>query len=137
MILRARHGGWWDADRIGLSPQLLETSRGWLMLYHGVRATAGGNVYRVGAVLFDLNQPEQCLLRGDRWLFGPESDYERGGDVENVVFPCGVTMDDDGDTMRMYYGAADTCIAVATASVKNLLSWLDENGREDWESYLM
>ncbi len=73
----------------------------------------------MGAALFDLEQPEICLSRGDRWLFAPEADYERGGDVENVVFPCGYTMADDGDTMRIYYGAADTCIAVVTASKKN------------------
>ena len=137
MILKARHGGWWDANRIGLSPPLIETPRGWLMLYHGVRATTAGKVYRIGLALFDQNCPEKCLLRGDRWLFGPQADYERGGDVENVVFPCGYTMDDDGDTIRLYYGAADTCIAVATASVRQLLSWLDANGREDWPAYLM
>jgi predicted GH43/DUF377 family glycosyl hydrolase len=137
MILKARRGGWWDADRIGLSPPLIETPRGWLMLYHGVRSTTAGKIYRVGAALLDLEQPEQCLQRGDRWLFGPEADYERSGDVENVVFPCGITIGDDGDTLRMYYGAADTCIAMATASVKELLRWLDATGRDDWEGHLM
>ena len=106
------------------------------MLYHGVRSTVAGKVYRMGLALFDRDRPEKCLLRSDRWLFGPTTDYERGGDVENVIFPCGYTIADDGDEIRVYYGAADTCIAVATASLKELLAWLDANGREDWASYL-
>ena len=51
------------------------------------------------------------------------------GDVHDVVFPCGYTMAEDGDTIRVYYGAADSCIALAQTSVRALLSWLDENGR--------
>ena len=137
MLLPARQGGWWDANRIGLSPPLIETERGWLMIYHGVRATAGGKVYRVGLALLDLLQPEKCLMRSDRWLFAPETDYERDGDVENVVFPTGCTVGDDGDTLMIYYGAADTCVAVATASIQGLLAWLDENGRGDWDRYLL
>ncbi len=137
VILEARKGAWWDADRIGLSPPLVETAVGWLMIYHGVRSTVAGKVYRIGLALFDLSQPEKCLRRGDRWIFAPETVYERGGDVENVVFPCGVTIADDGDTLRMYYGAADTCVAVATASVAELLAWLEKHGRADWKHYLL
>ncbi|MEP0347282.1 glycosidase, partial [Rhodopirellula bahusiensis] len=118
MILEARKGAWWDADRIGLSPPLIETSEGWLMLYHGVRSTVAGKVYRVGLALFDLEQPERCLRRGDPWLFASETDYERGGDVENVVFPCGTTVADDGDTLHMYYGAADTCVPSPHSDLK-------------------
>ena len=129
-LLPARRGAWWDANKIGLSPPPMETDRGWLMLYHGVRQSCGGCLYRLGLALFDLEDPEICLLRGDRWLFAPEAHYEREGDVPNVVFPCGWTVDDDGDTISMYYGAADTCIALAKGSVQGLLNWLDENGSE-------
>lgn len=128
LVLPARKGGWWDANRVGLSPPLIETPRGWLMLYHGVRRTASGSIYRLGLALLDLEHPERCLLRGDSWLFGPEEPYERDGDVPNVAFPCGTTLADDGDTLRMYYGGADTCMAMATASVRGLLRWLDEHG---------
>jgi predicted GH43/DUF377 family glycosyl hydrolase len=78
--------------------------------------------------LFDLKQPEICLLRGDSWIFGPEADYERSGDVHDVVFPCGLTLAPDGDTVNLYYGAADCCIALAHGSVRSLLAWLDVNG---------
>ena len=127
VILEARRGGWWDANKIGLCSPPIETARGWLTIYHGVRQTASGSIYRLGLALFDLERPEICLQRGDSWMFGPEELYERDGDVKDVVFPCGQTIDADGDTVRLYYGAADSCVAMATGSIRCLLSWLDAN----------
>jgi predicted GH43/DUF377 family glycosyl hydrolase len=127
-VLQARRGSWWDAYRIGLSPPLIETSRGWLMLYHGVRRTAAGCLYRLGAALFDLETAEQCLLRGDSWIFGPETPYEREGDVGYVTFPCGYTLDADGDGINLYYGAADTSVSLAKGSIAQVLGWLDRHG---------
>lgn len=129
IMLEARQGSWWDANKIGLSGPLIETPEGWLMIYHGVRVTAAGAIYRLGLALFDLRHPERCLLRGDEWVFAPEEEYERQGDVANVVFPCGHTIADDGDTLSMYYGAADSCIALATASIRTLLDWLHRHGK--------
>jgi len=129
MILAARRGAWWDANKIGLSTPVIETPRGWLMLYHGVRTTASGSIYRIGLALFDRDQPERCLLRADDWILAPEEPYEREGDVDDVVFPCGYTVEPDGDTLNLYYGAADSCIALAHGSIGELLSWLDEKGR--------
>ncbi len=128
LMLQARKGGWWDANKVGLSPPLIETPRGWLMIYHGVRQTASGGLYRLGLALFALDEPDRCLLRGDSWVFGPETSYEREGDVGNVAFPCGYTLGADGESRKLYYGAADTTIALATGSVKALLRWLDANG---------
>ena len=128
LILEARRGAWWDANKIGLSPPLIETAEGWLMIYHGVRHTPGGCLYRLGLALFDLKTPERCLLRGDSWVFGPEEPYEREGDVDNVVFPCGLTVGPDGDSLNMYYGAADSSIALATGSVSAILEWLHTYG---------
>jgi predicted GH43/DUF377 family glycosyl hydrolase len=130
LMLQARRGGFWDANQVGLTAPLIETPRGWLMLYHGVRHTAAGAIYRVGLALFDLEQPERCLLRGSPWLFGPEMSYELAGDVGNVVFPTGYTVGADGDTINLYYGAADSTVALATGSIRELLAWLDENGDE-------
>ena len=129
LMLQARRGGWWDANKIGLSPPPIETDRGWLVLYHGVRHTASGALYRIGLALFDIEEPEKCLLRGDSWIFGPEANYERLGDVRDVVFPCGYTVGADGDSINLYYGAADSCIALARGSVRSLLEWLDADGR--------
>ena len=127
MMLPARRGGWWDANKVGLSPPLIETPRGWLMIYHGVRHNAAGSLYRLGAALFDLEEPERLLMRGDEWIFGPEAPYEIQGDVANVAFPCGYTIAADGDTLNLYYGAADTCLALATGSIRAILEWLDEH----------
>ena len=129
LLLKARRGAWWDANKVGLSPPLIETPQGWLLLYHGVRQTPAGCIYRLGLALLDLEQPRKCLLRGDEWIFGPEASYEIAGDVSNVVFPCGTTLGADGDTLRLYYGAADSCIAMATGSVRQLLGWLEEHGK--------
>jgi predicted GH43/DUF377 family glycosyl hydrolase len=131
LVLPARRGGWWDANKIGLSPPLIETPRGWLLIYHGVRRTASGSLYRIGIALLDRERPEHCILRGESWVFGPEAPYELHGDVGNVVFPCGTTVGADGDTLLMYYGAADTSIGVARGSVRALLQWLDANGTQD------
>lgn len=128
LMLQARKGAWWDANKVGLSTPLIATPEGWLMIYHGVRRTAAGALYRLGLALFSLEDPTVCLTRGDSWVFGPEADYERHGDVGNVTFPCGYTLGSDGDTLHLYYGAADTCIALATSSVRRLLAWLQRNG---------
>ena len=127
IMLMARRGGWWDADKIGLSPPLIETPEGWLMLYHGVRHTASGSLYRWGLALFDLETPETCILRGDPWIFGPRTDYEVVGDVGGAVFPCGYTIGDDGDRINIYYGGADSCVAIATGRISQLLDWLKQN----------
>lgn len=127
LILESRYGGWWD-NKIGLSAPPIETAEGWLTLYHGVRVTASGSIYRLGLALLDLAEPEKCFLRSEHWLFGPEAPYERYGDVSNVVFPCGYTIESDGDTLNMYYGAADTSIALATTSISAMLAWLKKNG---------
>jgi predicted GH43/DUF377 family glycosyl hydrolase len=131
LMLEARRGSWWDADKIGLSPPPILTSKGWLVIYHGVRVTCSGCIYRLGLALFDLDHPEICLQRGHAWMFGPEESYERFGDVNNVVFPCGYTIGADGDTLMLYYGAADTSIALATGSVQSLLDWLEVNASQD------
>jgi len=133
LMLEARRGAWWDANKIGLSPPPIDTPQGWLVIYHGVRMTAAGCIYRLGLALFDKDQPERLLKRGDEWVFGPEQPYEQRGDVGNVVFPCGYTIADDGDTVRFYYGAADTTIALATSSISQMLTWLEEHSPSDSE----
>jgi len=93
-----------------------------------VRQTPAGSIYRLGLALFDLQRPDVCLKRSNEWIFGPQEPYEQRGDVDNVVFPCGYTISADGDTLHLYYGAADTSIALATGSVRAVLEWLEENG---------
>jgi predicted GH43/DUF377 family glycosyl hydrolase len=124
LLLPAREGAWWDAGKIGLGPPPLETPEGWLMLYHGVRSTASGSLYRAGLVLLDLEDPRRVLHRTDEWMFGPSESYEQTGDVGGVVFPCGWIHDPTKDELRIYYGAADSAIALATATLSDLVAYV-------------
>lgn len=124
ILIPARRGGWWDANKVGLNAQPLETPEGWLILYHGVRRTAAGAIYRLGLALLDLENPFKILRRSDEWIFGPQERYEREGDVHDVVFPCGWIMDPKTGEVKMYYGGADTCIALATAALSDLLEYI-------------
>ena len=72
----------------------------------------------------DLEDPCRVLRRSDEWVFAPEMPYERQGDVNGVVFPCGWILDKPAGTIRLYYGGADTCLALATAQLSDVLSYL-------------
>lgn len=122
ILLPARKGCWWDAYKVGLGPQPIETEDGWLIIYHGVKTTASGSLYRLGLALLDLEDPSKVIRRCNEWIFGPDHSYERIGDVRDVTFPCGVVVKDD--QLIMYYGAADTTMAIATASMKEVLSYI-------------
>jgi predicted GH43/DUF377 family glycosyl hydrolase len=124
VLLHARRGAWWDANKIGLSPPPLETDDGWLLLYHGVRHTPGGCLYRLGLALLDLEDPRRVMRRSDEWIFAPETPYERQGDVNGVVFPCGWILDKASGAVRIYYGGADSCVALATAKLAELLDYV-------------
>lgn len=124
VLLPARGGGWWDSAKVGLGAQPIETSEGWLVLYHGVRATAAGALYRVGLALLDGDDPRRVLHRSPEWVFGPHAPYEWMGDVPGVTFPTGAIL--AGKELRIYYGAADTSVALATADLDDLLSYLRE-----------
>ena len=127
LMMDARKGAWWDANKIGLSPPPIETPDGWLVIYHGVKQSCSGCIYRLGLALFDLKKPEILIKRSSEWVFSPQESYELHGDVDNVVFPCGYTIGSDGDTINLYYGAADTSIALATGSINELLEWLEKD----------
>jgi predicted GH43/DUF377 family glycosyl hydrolase len=123
-VMLRRMAGWWDAARIGIGPPPIETPEGWLLVYHGVRTTVSGAIYRVGAALLEREQPWIVIGRLDQWIFSPTTEWERTGDVANVVFPCGMVCEDD--QLAMYYGAADTVVGRAVASVSELLAALLE-----------
>jgi predicted GH43/DUF377 family glycosyl hydrolase len=121
LLAEARKGAWWDAEKIGLGPPPLATPEGWLVMYHGAHTTASGPIYRVGFVLLDLEQPEITLHRSDNWVMAPQADYERVGDVSKVVFPNGWIADEETGVLSLYYGAADSVVALATANLSEVL----------------
>ena len=86
-VMQPRHGAWWDSLRIGIGPPPLRTDAGWLVIYHGVKETVSGTIYRVGLALTALDDPAHVLHRASNWVLGPSAPYEREGDIPNTVFP--------------------------------------------------
>jgi len=122
-LIMTRHA-YWDCHRVGLACQPIETSKGWLIFYHGVRATTAGEIYRVGLALLDLKEPWRVLRRSAEWILGPRATYEQIGDVGGVVFPTGVTINKKTNQLNLYYGAADCTVAVATADLDEILDYM-------------
>jgi len=119
--------GGWQGGKVGAGPYPLETDEGWLMIYHGVRITCNGYVYSAGAALLDLEQPWKVLYRTKRYLLAPTTDYERSGDVPNVLFPNAAIVDEKTRQVRLYYGAADTCVGLATADLDEVIDFVKKN----------
>jgi len=111
--------GYWDCVKIGIAAPPIKTQKGWILLYHGVDEKT---VYRVGAVLLNPKNPLEIIARTDEPIFEPEEEYEKVGQVNNVVFPCGAVV--IGDKIYMYYGGADKVIGVATLEIEKLIKTL-------------
>ncbi|MFQ6116736.1 MAG: glycosidase [Candidatus Bipolaricaulia bacterium] len=122
-VLLPTRPGWWDCHRVGLGAQPIETPEGWLIIYHGVRMTASGSIYRVGLALLDLEEPWRVQRRSDEWVLGPKP-YEQFGDVPGVTFPTGAIFEEETGELRLYYGIADTMVGVAIADMDEVLSYL-------------
>jgi beta-1,4-mannooligosaccharide/beta-1,4-mannosyl-N-acetylglucosamine phosphorylase len=119
--------GWWQGMKIGAGPVPIETSEGWLLLYHGVSNTCNGFVYSFGAALLDLERPAKVLYRTRDYLLTPEKSYETTGFVPNVTFPCATIQDAATGRIVIYYGAADTYVAVAYTQVDELCNFIKYN----------
>ncbi len=113
--------GCWEADKVGGSTPPVKTKEGWLFLYHGVRGFGISNLYKIGAMLLDLNEPWKVIGKTKEPILQPDLDYERIGDVQNVVFTNGWIIEDDG-SVKIYYSGADTNICLAETTVDYLLS---------------
>lgn len=119
-VVMTPRSGFWDADRIGAGVPPIELDYGWLEIYHGVKNTSAGPIYRMGAVLLDPDDPSKVIARSAVPILSPREMYERVGDVGNVVFACGAIPEDDG-TLKLYYGASDTHICVGTATITDIV----------------
>jgi predicted GH43/DUF377 family glycosyl hydrolase len=122
-LIRTR-SAYWDGHRVGLACQPIETPQGWMIFYHGVRSTTAGQIYRVGLALLDLEEPWRVLRRSDEWVLGPRATYERIGDVSGVVFPTGAIVHKETNQLNLYYGAADSTVAVATANLSDCIDYI-------------
>jgi beta-1,2-mannobiose phosphorylase / 1,2-beta-oligomannan phosphorylase len=114
--------GMWDGVRTGAGTVPFRVPEGWLELYHGVDSSGS---YAMGGLLLDAEDPARVLARSPEPILKPEHDYEESGFYRNTVFSCGhVPLDDRGERIRMYYGAADSCMAAADFDVKEIVASL-------------
>lgn len=111
---------YWDEQKIGAGAVPIKTDKGWLEIYHGVFQTCCCFVYRLGVCLLDLDDPSKVIARGENAVLWPEYDYEMKGNVDNVVFTANAILEDDG-MVKVYYGAADSCIGLAEAKLSDLI----------------
>lgn len=117
----------WQSTKIGAGPTPIETTEGWLMIYHGVLTSCNGFVYSFGAALLDLEKPWKVIYRTKPYLLNPRENYECVGDVPNVVFPCAALVDPPSDRIAIYYGGADTVTCIAFAKFSELMDFIINN----------
>lgn len=119
----------WD-EWVGSGPPPVKTRNGWLHVYHGVATHfASANIYQAGVVLLDLNDPQRVVARGAFNILEPRTSWECTGQVPNVVFPSGMVVDEvdaegfalPDSGVRIYYGAADTVVGLATTTIQSLV----------------
>ncbi|NQT46201.1 MAG: glycoside hydrolase family 130 protein [Candidatus Omnitrophica bacterium] len=112
----------WQTTKTGPGPVPIETKDGWLLLYHGVWTSCNGYIYYMGGALLDLDKPWKVLSRTRDYMLAPTEPYERIGDVPNIIFPSSAVV--LGDTIRLYYGCADTCISMAEAKLDQVIRFI-------------
>ncbi|MGI6393103.1 MAG: glycosylase [Candidatus Izemoplasmatales bacterium] len=116
--------GWWQNLKIGGGPAPIETDEGWLLFYHGVTNTCNGYVYSMGVALLDLEEPSIVIKRASDYCLTPEMPYEEVGFVPNVVFPCAAIAEAETGRIAIYYGAADSYVALAFTDIDTIFRFL-------------
>jgi predicted GH43/DUF377 family glycosyl hydrolase len=114
-----------ESSHIGSGAPPIETADGWLLIYHAAEDTPQGFVYHATAALLDLQDPRKEVARLREPLLSPTFPWEQHGVVSNIIFPSGTAVFDD--TLYIYYGAADQCVATASVKLSDLLNELKKN----------
>ena len=128
-VVMSPRAGYWDASRIAAATPPFEIDQGWLFFYRGVKDTSAGPLSRIGAAILDKDNPRQLVARTNVPVLTPRMPYERVGDEPNMVYSCGAILEDDGE-IKLYYGAADTCIAVGTTHLSTVVDTCMDSDRE-------
>ncbi len=118
---------WWQSLKIGGGAAPIETSEGWLLIYHGVSNTCNGYVYSIGGAILDIDEPSKVKYRCGNYLLTPEEWYEERGFVPNVTFPCATLQDAETNRLAIYYGAADSYVGLAFAYADELAEYIKEH----------
>lgn len=117
----------WQCTKIGAGPIPIETTEGWLLIYHGVLASCNGFVYSLGSAILDLEQPWKVKYRSGPYLLSPQKEYECMGDVPNVTFPCAALHDSETGRIAIYYGCADTVTSLAFGYIHEIVEFTKQN----------
>jgi predicted GH43/DUF377 family glycosyl hydrolase len=120
-VVMGPRGGYWDANRVGAAAVPIEVEAGWLLIYYGAKDTSAGPLVRLGAVLLDRDDPSHVIARSNIPILSPREHYERVGDIGNMVFTCGAMVRDE--EIWIYYGASDSCIALGTVKIQELVDF--------------
>jgi predicted GH43/DUF377 family glycosyl hydrolase len=112
--------GFWDTSRIGVGSVPIEIDEGWLVLYYGAKDTSAGSIYRIGAIILDKKDPAKVIGRAGVPILSPRENYERIGDVPNIVFSTGAILTPSGE-INLSYGAANSCICIGTTTVREIV----------------
>lgn len=123
LVMKTPHY-WWKNTKLGAGPVPIETTEGWLLIYHGVCTTCSGFIYSMGAALLDRDEPWKVLVDCENYILTPEEPYETIGFVPNVVFPCATVQDAPTGRIAIFYGAADTYCALAFTQVDELIAYI-------------
>jgi len=127
-LLLERRTRYWESAKVGPGPTPIRTGHGWLVIYHGCRRNMNGLQYNAGCMLLDLARPTRIIGKLRRPILCPQEPYERTGNTPNVVFPTGAVLHGARDELKIYYGAADTVMALAVANVEELAAACLEDG---------
>ncbi len=128
-IVMTPRGGFWDSDRIGVATPPMDIDQGWLFIYYGEKQTSAGPLFRLGAAILNGEDPTQVVGRTNVPILSPREEYERIGDVTNLVFSCGAIIEPN-DEVKLYYGASNSCICVGTTGVQNIVQACLESRKE-------
>ncbi|MBW2664493.1 MAG: glycosidase [Deltaproteobacteria bacterium] len=118
-VLISPRPGYWDASRVGdAAPPIRLKDGRWLLIYYGIKDTCSGPLFRIGALILDPDDPAKVIARTNIPILSPRKDYERIGDIPNLIFSCGALLEQD--RFLLYYGAAKSCICLGTTSIDKI-----------------
>ena len=127
-VLISPRGGFWDCNRVGAGAPPMRIKEGWLLIYYGVKKTSAGPLFRLGAAILDGDDPSIVLHRSNIPILSPREDYERIGDLGNIVFTTGAFI--DGDTVSIFYSGADSCVCMGRTTVSEIVETCFNSARD-------
>lgn len=129
-LLMSPRTGFWDSARIGTAAPPIRIPQGWLFIYYGIKQTSAGPLFRLGAAILDGENPDKMIDRTNIPILSPREDYERVGDLSNVVFCTGAIIENDTE-LRLFYSGADSCLCLGSTTIDEVVNACSKS-REDY-----